>query len=139
MGERKGEKKLQRGRKANHKRLLNTEKKLRVDGGWEGGESELWALRRALAGMSTGCCMEASLTINYIFKKGKKKERKERCKRMPVNSTTQLFPISWPSLTHPAPSPKDALFLPVPKTNRVPLCCAELCSPPKRHWSPNPQ
>ena len=30
----KGKKKLQRGREANHKRLLNTENKLRVDGGW---------------------------------------------------------------------------------------------------------
>ena len=39
MGEAKGEKKLQRGREANHKRLLKTENKLRVDGGWEGGES----------------------------------------------------------------------------------------------------
>ena len=29
----KGEKKLQRGKEANHKRLLNTENKLRVDGG----------------------------------------------------------------------------------------------------------
>ena len=36
---REGEKKLQRGREANHKRLLSTEKKLRVDGGWERGES----------------------------------------------------------------------------------------------------
>ena len=34
-----GEKKLQRGKEANHKRLLKTENKLRVDGGWEGGES----------------------------------------------------------------------------------------------------
>ena len=33
MGEGKGEKKLQRGRETNHKRLLNTENKLRVDGG----------------------------------------------------------------------------------------------------------
>ena len=29
-------KKLQRGKKAHHKRLLKTENKLRVDGGWEG-------------------------------------------------------------------------------------------------------
>ena len=33
MGEGKGGKKLQRGKEANHKRLLNTENKLRVDGG----------------------------------------------------------------------------------------------------------
>ena len=33
-----GEKKLQRGREANHKRLLKTENKLRVDGGWEEGK-----------------------------------------------------------------------------------------------------
>ena len=26
------------GKEANHKRLLKTENKLRVDGGWEGGE-----------------------------------------------------------------------------------------------------
>ena len=40
MGEGKGEKNSykQRGREANHKRLLKTENKLRVDGGWEGGE-----------------------------------------------------------------------------------------------------
>ena len=33
-------KKLQRGREANHKRLLDTENKLRVNGGGERGESE---------------------------------------------------------------------------------------------------
>ena len=33
MVEGKGKKKLQRGKEANHKRLLNTENKLRVDGG----------------------------------------------------------------------------------------------------------
>ena len=38
MGEGEGEKKLQRGKEANHKRPLNSENKLRVDGGWEGGE-----------------------------------------------------------------------------------------------------
>ena len=32
-------KKKVRGREPNHKRLLKTENKLRVDGGWEGGES----------------------------------------------------------------------------------------------------
>ena len=58
------EKKL--GREANHKRLLKTENKLRVDGGWKGRESGLWALRKAPVGMSTGCCMETNLTINYI-------------------------------------------------------------------------
>ena len=36
---RKKKKKKKRGRKPNHKRLLKTEDKLRVDGGWEGGES----------------------------------------------------------------------------------------------------
>ena len=30
-----------RGREANHKRLLNTEKKLRVDGGGVGGEGKM--------------------------------------------------------------------------------------------------
>ena len=39
MEERKGEKKLQTGRKASHKRLLNTDNKLRVDGVWGRGES----------------------------------------------------------------------------------------------------
>ena len=34
-----GEKKLKKGREANHKRLLNTENKLRVDGGLGRGES----------------------------------------------------------------------------------------------------
>ena len=38
-GGREGEKKLQRGKEANHKRLLKAENKLRVDGEWEGGES----------------------------------------------------------------------------------------------------
>ena len=64
MEEGKGKKKLQRGKEANHKRLLNTENKLRADGGW--------ALRRAPVGMSTGCCMETNLTINFILKKRKK-------------------------------------------------------------------
>ena len=39
MGEGKGGKKLQREKEANLKRLLNTENKLRVDGGWGRGES----------------------------------------------------------------------------------------------------
>ena len=40
MGERKGEKIVtNRGREANHKRILNTENKLRVDGG--GGEGKV--------------------------------------------------------------------------------------------------
>ena len=51
-----------------HKRLLRTENKLRVDGGWRRGESGWWAGRRALVGMSIGCCMETNLTINYIKK-----------------------------------------------------------------------
>ena len=38
-GGREGGKKLQRGREANHKRLLRTENKLRVDGG--GGEGKM--------------------------------------------------------------------------------------------------
>ena len=33
-----GGKKLQRGREANHKRLLRTKNKLRVDGGWGRGK-----------------------------------------------------------------------------------------------------
>ena len=40
-----------------------------LTGGWGRGESGWWALRRAPVGMSTGCCMEATLTINYIIKK----------------------------------------------------------------------
>ena len=58
MGEEKGKKQFQTEREANHKRLLNTENKLRVDGcGGSGGRGK--RLRRALVGMSTGCCMEA--------------------------------------------------------------------------------
>ena len=55
----KGEKSYkQRGRETNHKRLLNTENKLRVDGGrWGRGKNGRWALSRLLVGMSTGCCM----------------------------------------------------------------------------------
>ena len=41
-------KKLQRGREANHKRLLNTENKLRVDGGWQRGK---WVM-----GIEEGTC-----------------------------------------------------------------------------------
>ena len=49
-------KKFQTEKEANRKRLLNTENKLRVDGGaWGRGENDEWALRRALVGMSTGC------------------------------------------------------------------------------------
>ena len=39
MGEGKGKKKLQRGKEANHKRLIKTENKLRVDG--VGGEGKV--------------------------------------------------------------------------------------------------
>ena len=70
-GREKGGKKLQRGKEANHKRLLNTENNLRVDGGWGRGESGLLALRRAPVGMSTWCCMETNLTINYIKTRNK--------------------------------------------------------------------
>ena len=38
MGEGKGGKELQRGMKANHKRFLNTENKLKDDGGGGGGK-----------------------------------------------------------------------------------------------------
>ena len=68
-GRGRGKKKLQRGNEANHKRLLKTENKLRVDGGWGRGESGGWALRRAPVGMSTGCYMESNLTINFILRK----------------------------------------------------------------------
>ena len=56
-----------------HKKLLKTENKLRVDGGWAGGEGGWWALRRAPVGMSTGSCMETNLTINFILERKKKK------------------------------------------------------------------
>ena len=47
----------QRKKDVNRKRILNTENKLRINGrGWREG-SGWWALRRALVGMSTGCCM----------------------------------------------------------------------------------
>ena len=38
MGEGKKKKRGYSGREPKHKRLLKTENKLRVDGGWEGGE-----------------------------------------------------------------------------------------------------
>ena len=37
-GRGEGGKKLQRGKEANHKRLLDTKNKLRVDRGWRRGE-----------------------------------------------------------------------------------------------------
>ena len=61
-----GEGKKKRGREPNHKRLLKIENKLKVDGGWEGG---WWALKRAPVGMSTGCCIETNVTINFTLKK----------------------------------------------------------------------
>ena len=45
-----------------------TENKLKVDGGWEGGKGGRWVLKSASFGMSTGCCMETNLTINFIYK-----------------------------------------------------------------------
>ena len=42
MGEGKGEKKLQRGKEANHKRLLDTKNKLRVE--WGMGERGKWVM-----------------------------------------------------------------------------------------------
>ena len=45
-----GKKKLQRGREANHKRLLNTENKMRVDGGGERGK---WVM-----GIEEGTCWD---------------------------------------------------------------------------------
>ena len=47
----KGGKKLQRGREPNHKRLLRTENKLRVDGGWGRGE-------RGVMGREEGTCWD---------------------------------------------------------------------------------
>ena len=63
----KKKKRGESGREPKHKRLLKTENKLRVEGGWEGGEGRGWVLRRAPFGMSTGCCMETNLTINFIY------------------------------------------------------------------------
>ena len=51
MGEGKGRKKLRTGREANHKRLLNTENKLRVDGG--AGERGKWVM-----GIEEGTCWD---------------------------------------------------------------------------------
>ena len=87
MGEREGEKNSYkwRGKGANHKRLLNTENKLRVDGGvregkWvmgiEGGTcwDEHWVLyvsdepgESTPKTKSTLYTLLANLTINYIF------------------------------------------------------------------------
>ena len=63
---RKKKKRLEWEREPKHKRLLKTENKLRVDGGWDGREGRQWALKRASFGMSTRCCMETNLTINFI-------------------------------------------------------------------------
>ena len=92
MGEGKGEKNSyeQRGRVANPERLLNTENKLRVDGG-EAGERGKWVTgteegtcwdehwvsygsnesRNLLPKPRAHCihCMLANLTINYIKNK----------------------------------------------------------------------
>ena len=43
----------QRGREANHNRLLNTENKLRVDGGWGAGER-----RKCVVGIEEGTCSD---------------------------------------------------------------------------------
>ena len=59
MGEGKDKKKEVREGGSQNIRDLKTENKLRVDGGW--------VLRRAPVGMSTGCCMETNLTINFIY------------------------------------------------------------------------
>ena len=57
-----GERKEKEDREANNYRLLNTENKSRVDGGrWGQGE---WTLRRALAGMTTGCCMLSVVSLS---------------------------------------------------------------------------
>ena len=47
--------KIKTEREANHNRLLNTDNKLWVAGGEEGGG---WASRRALVGMSTEFCRQ---------------------------------------------------------------------------------
>ena len=53
-GEERGENRYkQRGREANHKRLLNTENKLRVDGGRGAGERGKWVM-----GIEEGTCWD---------------------------------------------------------------------------------
>ena len=47
-------------------RDLKTENKLRVDGGVVRRGKWVMVLRRAPVGMSTGCCMETNLSINFI-------------------------------------------------------------------------
>ena len=66
-----GEKKLQTGKEANRKRHLNTENKLRVDGGWGRGENGWWTLRRASVGMSTGCWLYGNQFDNKFHIKNK--------------------------------------------------------------------
>ena len=58
-GEGKRKNSFREGGRQTHKKLLNTENNLRVDApvGAGKGENGWWALRRALVGMSTGCCM----------------------------------------------------------------------------------
>ena len=59
MREGKGEK-LQRGREANHERLLKTENKLRVDG--EVGERGKWVM-----GMEEGICWDEHCVLYNLF------------------------------------------------------------------------
>ena len=68
-------------------------------GGWGRGESGGWALGRALVGMSTGCCMETSLTISFILKRKRKSPADGLgCKPVPSscqNRAESLIPSFW--------------------------------------------
>ena len=84
--------KIKTEKEANHERLLSTENKVGVAGGEVGGEGldGGWALRRALVGMSIGCCREVmkslgstpetktilltSLSLNTLYKQIERKE-----------------------------------------------------------------
>ena len=66
MGEGKEKKYIQRGREANHKKLLNTENKPRV-GKVDDRGKWVMGIERALVGMSTGCCMQAMNHENLLL------------------------------------------------------------------------
>ena len=63
-------------------------------GGWEGGVSGWWVLRRAPIGMSTGCCTETNLTINFILKKKSKYTKWPICSSASGEFCVQYSPFA---------------------------------------------
>ena len=56
----------QRGREANHKRLLNTENKMKVDDGVGERGKQVMGTEEGTCWDEHWVCMETNLTINYI-------------------------------------------------------------------------